>query len=174
MSRSRGVSRACEHNLVRHPAFADNVRRHRMAPRNPAAGRLQNPRDELERAIQRAERGLAGTSAEGFREVSRRMRQAVLDSERLVTVLGRLAHQGLRRRGSTELLSPAEVQDPIQAVRAAVGRLANTTPSKLSSDHDEYNRRVQALIKVGRAVLERGLEPVTVGELDEWGPFREP
>ena len=92
----------------------------------------------------------------------------------MITVLGRLARQVLRRPGSTEPLSPEEVQDPIQAVRAAVGRLAHTTPSKLSSDHDGYSRRVQALIRVGRAVLERGLEPVTVAELDEWRPLREP
>ena len=145
-----------------------------MASENPPAGRLQNPRDELERAIQRAERGLAGTSAEGFREVCSRIRQAVLDSERLVMVLGRLVRQGLRRRGSTDLLSPSELRDPIQAIRAAVGRLANTTPSKLSSDYDEYNQRVRALIAVGRSVLERGLAPVMLEELDEWGPFREP
>ena len=89
-------------------------------------------------------------------------------------VLGRLARQGLRRRGSTDLLPPSEVQDRIQAVRAAVGRLANTTLSKLSNDYDEYNQRVRALIAAGRSVLDRGLEPVTLEELDEWGPFREP
>ena len=88
-----------------------------MAAKDPAAGRLQNPRDEL---------------------------------------------------------SPSEVQEPIQAVRAAVGRLASTTPSKLSADYDEYNRRVEALIAAGRSVLGRGLAPVALEELDEWGPFREP
>ena len=160
--------------MVRHHAFADNVRRHLMAPKNPSAGRLQNPRDELERAIKRAERGLAGASGEGFREVSERIRRAVLDSQRLVMVLDSLARQGLRRRGSTDPLSPSEVQEPIQAVRAAVGRIASATPSKLSGDYDEYNRRVEALIAVGRSVLERGLAPVALEELDEWGPFQEP
>ena len=145
-----------------------------MPAKNPAAGRLQNPRDELERAIKRAERGLAGASAEGFREVSERIRRAVVDSQRLVMVLDSLARQCLRRRGSTDLLSPSEVQEPIQAVRAAVGRLASTTPSKLSSDYDEYNRRAEALIAAGRSVLGRGLAPVALEELDEWGPFREP
>ena len=101
-------------------------------------------------------------------------RHAVVDSQRLVMVLDSLARQGLRRRGATDLLSPSEVQEPIQAVRAAVGRLASTTPSKLSSDYDEYNRRVEALIAAGRSVLGRGLAPVALEELDEWGPFREP
>ena len=62
-------------------------------------------------------------SAEGFRDVSKRVRQAVVDSERLLMVLDRLVRQGLRRRGSSGYLSPSEVQDPIQAVREAVGRL---------------------------------------------------
>ena len=97
-----------------------------------------------------------------------------MDSERLVYVLGRLARQGLRRRGSTDLLPPSEVEDSIQAVRAAVGCLANTTPSKLSSDYDEYNRRVRALIAVGCSVRDRGLAPVLLEEQNEWGPFREP
>ena len=146
-----------------------------MARKRSSADRLQNPRDELQRAIQRAERGLAGASGEGFREVSKRVRQAVVDSERLVMVLDRLARQGLRPRGSSDHLAPSDVQEPIQAVREAVGRLANTTPSKFSSDYDQYNQRVRKLMVVGRSVLERGLEASEkLEELDEWTPFREP
>ena len=60
-------------------------------------------------------------------------------------------------------------------MRQAVGQLAQTTPSKFSNDYDRYNRRVRALIAVGRSVLDRGLEPsVKLEELDEWTPFREP
>ena len=73
------------------PHFADNVRRHLMPPKKLSAARLQNPRDELERAITRAERGLVGASREGFREVSERLRHAIADSQRLVMVLDSLA-----------------------------------------------------------------------------------
>ena len=90
-------------------------------------------------------------------------------------VLDRLVRQGLRRRGSSGYLSPSEVQEPIQAVREAVGRLANTTPAKFSSDYDQYNQRVGALMAIGRSVLDRGLEPsVKLEKLDKWTPFREP
>ena len=65
-----------------------------MAPKTRPADRLPNPWYELKRAIQRAERGLAAASAEGFREVLLRVRQAVLQSERLVVVLDRLVLQG--------------------------------------------------------------------------------
>ena len=85
----------------------------------------------------------------------------------------RLVRQGLRHRESPGYLAPSEVQEPIQAVRQAVGQLAQTTPSKFSNDYDRYNRRVRALIAVGRSVLDRGLEPsVKLEELDEWTPFR--
>ena len=79
-----------------------------MVAMKRAADRLPNTRDELERAIQRAERGLAAASAEGFREVLLRVRQAVRQSdllrvrqavrqsERLVVVLDRLVLQGLQ------------------------------------------------------------------------------
>ena len=71
-----------------------------MARKRPSVDRIQNPCDELKRGIQRAENGLSGAAGEGFREVLQRVRQAVLDSERLVAVLDRLVDQGLRRRGS--------------------------------------------------------------------------
>ena len=71
-----------------------------MARERPFVDRIQNPRDELKRGIQRAEKGLSGAPGEGFREVLQRVRHAVLDSERLVAVLDRLVDQGLRRRGS--------------------------------------------------------------------------
>ena len=168
------VGAGFRHDLARHHTFADNVRRHLMARKRPSAGRLQNPRDELQRAIQRTARGLAGASGEGFREVLMRVRQAVVDSERLVVVLDRLARQGLRPRGSSPPLPPSDVQEPIRAVRATVGRLANTTPSKFSSDFDQYTQSVGALIAVGQCVLDRGVEPsVKLEELDEWTPFRE-
>jgi hypothetical protein len=51
-----------------------------MARERPSLDRIQNPRDELQRAIQRAEKGLSGAAGEGFREVLTRVRQAVLDS----------------------------------------------------------------------------------------------
>ena len=57
------------------------------------------------------------------------MRRAVVDSEPLVMVLGSLVRQGLRR------LPPDQVHDAIQPLRAAVGGLANTTPSKLFADY---------------------------------------
>ena len=63
----------------------------------------------------------------------------------------------------------------LQAVRAAVGSLAITTPLKFSADYKRYTERVEALIEIGRAVLDRGVESsVNVAELDEWKPFREP
>ena len=58
----------------------------------------------------------------------------------------------------------------------SVGRLANTTPAKpakFRADFGEYTRRVEALVAVGKAVLDRGLELVKLEELDEWHPFRE-
>ena len=144
------------------------------APKNRSSERLQNPRYELERAVKRAKSALAASSGEGFREVLPRVRRAVVDSELLVMVLGSLVRQGLRRVRSKDLLPPEQVQDAIQHLRAAVGRLANTTPAKLSADYAEYTQRVQAVIDVGCAVLDRGLEPVEREELDEWKPFREP
>ena len=155
--------------------FAHNVRQYIMARKQSSVDRPSNPRYELQRAIQRAQRGLAGASGEGFREVSKRVRQAVVDSEHLVMVLDRLARQGLRPRGSSDHLSPFEVQEPIQAVCEAVGQLAKTTPAKFSSDYDQYNQRVRALMAVGRSVLERGVGPsVKLEELAEWTPFSEP
>ena len=153
-----------------------NVRQHTsMVAKKGPADRLPNPRDELQRAIQRAERGLAAASAEGFREVLLRVRQAVLQCERLVVVLDRLVVQGVRRRPSTEPLAPSDVEPAIHAVRAAVGSLAATTPLKFSADYKRYTDRVDALIDVARAVLDRGVESsVNVAELDEWKPFREP
>ena len=91
-----------------------------------------NVRDELTRPMQRAERGLAAVSAQGFRDVSRRGRQAVLDSERLVVVLDRLLVQGFRRRGRKEPVAPSAVDSAIEAVRAAVGAFAVTTASWFS------------------------------------------
>ena len=146
-----------------------------MARKRPSLDRIQNPRDELQRAIQRAEKGLSGAAGEGFREVLTRVRQAVLDSERLVAVLDRLVGQGLRRRSSDNFIQPSEVQDAIGAVRAAVGALASTTPAKFSGDYDQYNQRARALIAIAQAVLDPGLDsPVKRQELDEWEPFREP
>lgn len=140
------------------------------------ADRLPNVRDDLTRAIQRAERGLAAASVEGFRDVLPRVRQAVLNCERLVIVLDRLVVQGLRRRRRvSDPLAVSDVEPAIQAVRVAVGSRAVTTPAKFSADYKRYTERVEALIKVGGAVLERGLEPpAKVAELDEWKPFREP
>ena len=146
-----------------------------MARKRSSSDRIPNPRDELQRGIQRAEKGLSGAAGEGFREVLQRVRQAVLDSERLVAVLDRLVEQGLRRRGSDNFVQPSEVQDAIGAVRAAVGVLASTTPAKFSRDYDQYNQSLRALIATGQAVLDRGLDsPVKRQELDEWEPFREP
>ena len=145
-----------------------------MARKRPSVDRIQNPRDELKRGIQRAEKGLSGAAGEGFREVLQRVRQAVLDSERLVAVLDRLV-DGLRRRGSDSFVQPSEVQDAIGAVRAAVGALASTTPAKFSGDYSQYNQCLRALIATGQAVLDRGLDsPVKRQEFDEWEPFREP
>ena len=60
-------------------------------------------------------------------------------------------------------------------MRAAVGALASTTPGKFSGDYDQYNHRARALIAIGQAVLDRGVDsPVKRQELDEWEPFREP
>ena len=146
-----------------------------MVAKTRPVDRLPNPRDELGRAIQRAERGLAAASAEGFQELLRRVRQAVLQSERLVVVLDRLVLQGFRRRESTDSLAPSDVEPALQAVRAAVGSVATTTPLKFSADYKRYTERVEALIEVGRKVLDRGVESsVNVAELDEWKPFREP
>ena len=137
--------------------------------------RLQNPRDELQRAVQRAERGIAASSAEGFREILERVRQAVLQSERLVVVLDRLVQQGFDRRQRAKPVAPSDVEPVVQAVRVAVGAFAMTTPTKFSTDYKRYTEAVEALIQVGRAVLERGVaSPVKVAELDEWKPFRGP
>ena len=137
--------------------------------------RLGNVRDELTRGIQRTERALAAASVEGFREVVPRVRQAVLECERLVMLLDRLVLQGFRRRRRTDPLAPSDVEPAIQAVRVAVGSLAVTTPAKFSVDYKGYTQRVEALIEVGRAVLDRGVESsVKLAELDEWEPFREP
>ncbi len=153
-----------------------NVRQHTsMVAKKRPADRLPNPRDELQRAIQRAERGLAAATAEGFREVLLRVRHAVLLSERLVVVLDRLVLHGFRRRQSTEPLAPSDVEPAIQAVRVAVGSLAATTPLKFSADYKRYTERVEALIEVARVVVDRGVESsVNVAELDEWKLFREP
>ena len=103
------------------------------------------------------------------------MRQAVLDSERLVLVLDQVARQGLRRLHSSDRVSQLEVETAIQAVRAAVGSLSKTTPLQFSADYRLYTERVNALVAVARSVLDRGLDPpVKVRELDEWKPFREP
>lgn len=142
------------------------------AASRPRRGRRRGP---YERAIQRAEKGLAAASAEGFREALLRVRQAVLQCERLVVVLDRPVLQGFRRRQSTEPLAPSDVEPAIQAVRAAVGSLAVTTPLKFSADYKRYTERVEALIEVGRKVLDRRVESsVKVAELDESKPFREP
>ena len=54
------------------------------------------------------------------------------------------------------------------------GRLSGAS-AKFSSDYDQYNQRVGALMAIGRSVLDRGLEPsVKLEKLDEWTPFREP
>ena len=68
-----------------------------MVVKKPLAGWLVNPGYELENAIQRAERGLAAAAAEGFREVVPRLREAVLQCERLVVVVDP-ARQGLHGR----------------------------------------------------------------------------
>jgi len=108
-------------------------------------------------------------SAEGFRELPQRVRQAVLQSQRLVVLLDRLVLQGFRRRQSSDPLVPSDVEPAIQAVRTAVRSLAGTTPLKFSADYKGYTERVEALIKVGRAVLDRGVESsVKIAELDEW------
>ena len=138
--------------------------------------RLPNARAELQRAIQRAERGLTAASAEGFREVPKRVREAILGSERLVVVLDQLVRQGFRRRQSAQpaqTLSSSEVAAAGQAVRAAVGCLAKTTPLRFSSDYKKYTEGVRALMAVAESVLEGGVEPLRVPELDEWKPFRE-
>ena len=123
--------------------------------------------------MQRAERGLAGASADGFRHLFPRVRQAVLDSERLVVVLDRLVVQGFRKRGGTDPLAPSHVEPAIQAVRSAVGALAMTTASRFSADYQRYAETVERLVAVGRSVLDRGVEsPVRVAELDEWKDFR--
>jgi hypothetical protein len=142
-----------------------------MSAGKPPVDRLSNPSDGLQRAIQRAERGLSSPSAEGFREALKRVREAVLNSERLVAVLEQLLRYGLRRRQSHDSVSPPEVEAAIRAV----GSLANTTPLKLSDDYKRYTDHVKALTAVGRSVLERGLKPsVDRRELDEWKLFREP
>lgn len=154
-----------------------NVRQYTSMPATKAFGgyRLPNARDELKHVIQRAERGLAAASAEGFAEVLLRVRQAVLQCERLVVVLDRFVLQGFRSRQSIEPLVPTDVEPAIQAVRAAVGSLAVTTPLKFFADHKRYTERVEPLIDVGRAVLNRGVESsVNVAALDEWRLFREP
>ena len=91
-------------------------------------------------------------------------------------VLDRLVLQGFRCRSSTtDPLAPSDVEPAIQAVRAAVGSLAVTTPLNFSADYKGYTQRVDGLIEVGRAVLDRGVESsMKVAELDEWEPFREP
>ena len=48
-------------------------------------------------------------------------------------------------------------------------------PRSSRAVYDQYNHRVRALIAIGQAVLDRGLDsPVKRQELDEWEPFREP
>ena len=99
----------------------------------------------------------------------------VLQSQRLVVVLDRLVLQGFRRRQSTDPLAPSDVEPAVRAVRVALGSLAVTTPLKFSADYKRYTELVEALIEVGRAVLDRGVESsLRVAELDEWKPFREP
>ena len=147
---------------------------HNMVARSRSVDRVVNVRDELTRAMQRAERGLAAVSAQGFREVSRRVRQAVLDSERLVVVLDRLVVQGFRRRGRKEPVTAAAVEPAIQAVRAAVGAFAVTTAPRFSADYQRYAQAVERLVEVARSVLDRGVEsPVNAVELDEWKMFRD-
>ena len=146
-----------------------------MAQERKRPDRLQNPRDELTRALHHVETALSGASTEGFSEVFPNVRRAVAGSERLVLVLDQLTRQGFRRRQSSSFVSIAEVQEPIQEVREIVGRLAKTTPAKFSEDYEQYNQRVRALIQVGQSVLDRGLDPPErLEELDEWKPFREP
>ena len=146
-----------------------------MSASRPAPVRLQNPSYEIKMGVQRAERGLAEASTAGFRELCPSVRNAVIESERLVVVLDRLVRQGLRRPGSGDPVAAADVKDAVKAVRQAVGRLAETTPAKFSDDYTQYNQRVRTLITVARSVLDRGLQaPPGPGELDEWQPFREP
>ena len=76
--------------------------------------------------------------------------------------------------GRAAICCAVGAQDPIQAVRVVVGRLAKTTPPNLSNDYDEYNRPVQELIAAGRSVLDRGWAPVALEEPDEWGLFLDP
>ena len=125
--------------------------------------------------MQRAERGLAAASAEGFHQILERVRLAVLQSERLVVVLDRLVQQGFHRRHRAKPVAPSDVEPVVQAVRLAVGAFAMTIPTKFSTDYKRYTEAVEALIKVGCVVLERGVaSPVKVAELDEWKPFRAP
>ena len=56
-----------------------------------------------------------------------------------------------------------------------MGAFASTTPAKFSEDYNQHNQCLLALIAIGQAVLDRGLDsPVKRQELDEWEPFREP
>ena len=67
----------------------------------------------------------------------------------LVMVLDRLARQDLRRRGSSSFVPSSDIDERIQAVRAAVGQLANTTPSKFSSGYQKPSRQARRAGRMG-------------------------
>ena len=143
-----------------------------MARKPASGGRLQNPRDEVNRAIQRAERGLAAASGEGFREVLKRVRQAVVDSERLVVVLDRVARQGLRPRGSSAQLPPSDVQESIQPDRGPVGADCRC---RARGDRQPGVRRKRCALHrrrpVIRRVLGRGAGGIRHDEQLRWDVF---
>ena len=134
--------------------------------------RIVNPSDTLTRALRAASRGLTVAETSGFDDITQRMRDAALASERLALALEQLARHGYSPRGSLEPVQAADIIVAVDGVRRAVGALAQTTPRMLSSHYEGYCNVLKVLIDTGHLVAERGVAPELVEEASEWEPFR--
>ena len=134
--------------------------------------RLRNVAPELRTAVSKAERGLTVAQREGFHGIEGRMREAVLASERFADDLVRLSQQGLRPRAAAgQPVTAADIEAAVSAVRNAIGALALTRPSVVSSHFEAYAGSVRALVELADEALKRGVEAAQK-EKDEWDLFR--
>ena len=135
--------------------------------------RVANPADTLTRALRAASRALARAETSGFDGLSERVRDAAAASQRLTLVVEQLARQGYRPLGARSELVPHEsALSACANVRRTVGALAQTTPRDLSSRYQEYASALEALIALGDAVAERGVESQPAPERPQWQVFR--
>ncbi len=135
--------------------------------------RVAHPSYTLTRALRAASRGLARAETCGFDGLAERVRDAAAASRRLTLVVEQLARQGYRPlRASSEAVPHEIVTSACGDVRRAVGALAQTTPRELSSHYQEYTSALEALIALGEAIAERGVDSEPALEPPGWQAFR--